>query len=450
MAPPQDAASIASRAVDLALQVGADMADAYVLATSRLVLNVRNGEIESLVRATTQGLGLRVKVDRRTALAHTTDMSSFSLVRLGSTALEMARVLPAPREPVIFGPAATIEAMPHPDVDLRDETIETKRRRLSEIEKAMLGVPGVSRTASVGWTEVDGEIGIANSRGMLLYAPVCRIGVGVEAIAERDGDSYSGSYSAEVPTRRALPAPEEMGRLAGTRAVRMLGARAIPSCAAPVIFTPETGYAVLASLIGPLRGDNVGQKRSYLADRMGQMIASPGVTIRDNPLLARGVGRRTFDDEGSAVRDLALIEGGRLNAFLCDLESGAKLGVPGGGNAVRESYTSSVGIGTTNFYLEPGTLTPEQIVRDTERGLLVTNLSGWWVGLSPATDTFSSAAMGLWIEKGEPVYPVRGISIGGALRQMLASIDRIGDDLDFRGETSNPTFRVAEMAISGT
>jgi PmbA protein len=450
MAPPQDPASIAERAVELALQVGADMADAYMVATSRLVLNVRNGEIESLTRATSRGLGLRVKVERRTALAHTTDMSSYSLARLGTTAVEMARLLPAPREPVVFGPAAAIEGMPHPDVDLRDEPIEAKHRRLSGIEKAMLGVPGVSRTGSVGWTEVDGEIGIANSRGMSLYAPVCRIGIGVEAIAERDGESYGGSYSAEVPSRRALIAPEEMGRLAGARAVRMLGARTVPSCDAPVIFTPETGYAVLASLAGPLRGDNVVQKRSYLADRVGRMVASPGVTVRDNPLLARGVGRRTFDDEGSAVRDLALIEGGRLNAFLCDLESGAKLGAPGGGNAVRESYASSVGIGTTNYYLEPGALTPEQIVRDTERGLLLTNLSGWWVGLSPATDTFSSAAMGLWIEKGEPVYPVRGISIGGTLSQMLVSIDRIGNDLDFRGETSNPTFRVAEMAISGT
>jgi PmbA protein len=450
MAPPQDPASVAARAVDLALQVGVDAADAFVVATSRLVLNVRGGEIESLLRATSRGLGLRVKVDRRTALAHTTDLGSYSLVRLATTARDMARAQPAPREPVVFGPPAAIEALPHPDPDLRDESIEAKHRRLAEIERAMLGVPGMSRTVSVAWTETDGEIGLANSRGLSLYSPICAIEVGVEGVAERDGESYSGVYSAEVPARRALPTPAEIGVLAGSRAVRMLGAKAIPSGTAPVIFTPQTGYALLAYLVPPLRGDSVIQQRSYLADQMGQMIAAPGVTIRDNPLLTRGVGRRTFDAEGSATRDLALVENGRLKSFLCDLESGAKLGVPGGGNAVRESYSSSIEIGTSNYYLEPGILAPEEIIKGTDRGLLLTSLSGWWVGLSPASDTFSSAAMGLWIEKGQPVYPVRGISIGGNLRAMLASIDRIGNDIDFRGATSNPTFRVAEMAISGT
>jgi PmbA protein len=450
MPASQDPVSVAARAVEMALKVGADAADACTLYASNLGLSVRGGQIDTLNRAVSRGLSLRVTLDRRTAMAHTTDLSAYSLARLATTALEMARVLPESQEPVYYGAAQAIEALPHPDPDLQSETIEAKARRLSEIEKAMLAVPGMTRSYSVSWSQRDGEMGLVNSRGLSLYAPVCRVEVGVEGIAERDGESFTGGYSAAVPTRRALPDPAEMGRRAGARAVELLGARAVPSTKAPVIFAPQTGWALLACLSEALRGDNVVERRSYLADRKGQVIAAPAVTIRDNPLLTRGVARGTFDAEGSPTRDLALVQNGRLQSYLCDLAAGAQLGVPGGGNAVRGSYDSRIEIGTSNLYLEAGGDTPEAIVQATSRGLLVTSLSGWWVGRSSVEDTFSSAAMGLWIENGQPAYPVRGVTIGGTLLAMLSGVDRIGNDLEFLHENSTPTFRVAEMAISGT
>jgi PmbA protein len=450
MTMSQDPLSVAKRGVELALQVGADAADAYVVYDSRQRLSVRDGEIENLNRAVSRGLGLRVVADRRTALVHTTDLSNYAIVKLATAGLEMARALPAAPEPVVLGAPQAIEPYPYPDPDLQGETLAEKKARLVRIERALRAVGGVTRTGSVNWSERDGEIGQANSRGLSLYAPFCRVEIGVEAIAEREGDSVSGGFYAEVPARRALPSPDEIGELAGRRAAEMLGARTVPSAKVPVIFTPRTGWALLACLADALRGDNVVQGRSYLAERMGRMVASPMVTIRDNPHLTRGVGRCLFDAEGSPTRDLALVEAGRLQAYLCDLSTGAKLGVPQGGNATRDSYDSSPDIGTTNLYLEPGSEAPEEIVKATARGLLVTSLSGWWVGNSSVTDSFSSAAMGVWIENGERAHPVRGISIGGALLEMLGGIDRVGNDLEFLGGTSTPTFRVAEMAISGT
>lgn len=450
MAPPQDPVSVAQRAVDLALKVGVDAADAFVVYDSNLSLEVRGGAIETLRRAVSRGLSLRVSLGKRTATAHTTDLDAYPLTKLASTARDMARALPEPEDPPQYAAAQAIEAFPHPDPDLQSETIEAKAERLAEVEKAMLSVAGLTRSISVGWGENDAEMALVNSRGLSLYAPVCRVDIGAEGIAERDGESYSGGYHAAVPTRRALPDPAEMGRRAASRAIELLGARAVPSTQVPVIFTPQTGYALLACLTEALRGDNVLQGRSYLADRVGQIIAAPSVTIRDNPRLTRGVLRGTFDAEGSPTRDLPLVQAGRLQSYLCDLASGAKLGVPGGGNAVRASYDSRTEIGTSNLYLEPGAETPESIVQATPRGLLVTQLSGWWVGRSSTEDTFSSAAMGIWIENGVRAYPVRGITIGGSLLAMLQGIDRIGNDLEYLNEISTPTFRVAEMSISGT
>jgi predicted Zn-dependent protease len=99
--------------------------------------------------------------------------------------------------------------------------------------------------------------------------------------------------------------------------------------------------------------------------------------------------------------------------------------------------------------MEAGKQFPDEIIAKTERGLLVTLLAGWWVGLSPSRDVFSSAAWGHWIENGKKVRPVRGVSVGGTLREMLKNIDMIGNDLEIYGRTSSPTVRVSEMAISG-
>jgi PmbA protein len=445
-----DPMQIGDAAVSAALQSGADQAEAYVRIASELDIEVRNGEVESLRRATTRGLGLRVMVGSRTALVHTTDLIGLPMLQLAPRAVDIARALPEPPAPTLLAAKTEVEALGHPDPGLANEPIEARIEHLREIERAMLAVAGVTRTGGVSWGEADGETVIVNSRGLRLYAPFCHIESGAEAIAERDGESYSGGRHASVPARRRLPSAQRMGRDAGERAVALLGARSLPSTKAPVIFTPYTGWAILATLVGPLRGDNVGRGRSYLAGRLGQPIAAPGVTIRDNPLLAEGPARRAFDAEGTPCRDAVLVAAGRLGGYLTDLTSAAQLGIPPGGNAVRESYASGIEVGTSNLYMDPGTFTPDQILADTARGLLVTSLSGWWVGLSPARDEFSSAAMGIWIEGGKPAYAVRGVTIAGSLSGMLGAIDRIGNDLEFTGETCTPTFRVAEMAISGT
>jgi PmbA protein len=216
-----------------------------------------------------------------------------------------------------------------------------------------------------------------------------------------------------------------------------------------VIFTPETGWTLLLCLTRPLAGHNVAQQRSYMEGKLGEQIASPGVNVRDNALLPQGASRRAFDGEGTPSRDLRLVKDGQLMTYLTDLASAAKLGIEPGGNAVRGSYDAKPQIRSSNLYLEAGNMSPAEIVRQTDRGLLLSYLSGWWVGMSPVTDTFSAAAMGFWIEKGERVHPVRGVTIGGSLQEMLKSIDWIGNDLRHLAPTTTPTFRITEMAISG-
>ncbi len=448
MSKTQDPLDTAINAVKSAVQAGADDADAYVRFANRLDMEVVNGSLENLRRATARGLGLRVTKERKTTLVHSTDFSDRSLDELASKALHMTGAMPMPRESVMYAAPQPVKSLPHPDPTLSEETIQVKEARLLDVEKAMTSIMGVNRSAGVSWHESDGVIALANSKGVELQSPFVQIELGAEAVAERNGQSYSGSRSVRVSSRSRLD-HTHIGSDAGRRAVELLGACPVSSTKAPVIFTPYTGWAVLVYLTQPLRGDSIVEGRSYLAGKLGEQITANGVTVRDNSLIEEGVSRRSFDAEGTPTRDLILVESGKLANYLTDLRSAAKLGVPCGGNAVRDSYNARIEIGTTNCYMEPGGYTPEEIIAQTERGLMVTLLSGWWVGLSATNDVFSSAAMGFWIENGKVLHPVRGVSIGGSLREMLKSIDMIGNDLTFQERISVPTFRVAEMAISG-
>jgi PmbA protein len=450
MSAKRDPVAIATQVVETAVRAGADAADAYVRNSSRLSIAVREGAVESLKRAETFGLGLRVQVDGRTMLVHTTDTERLSLLGLLRRALRMARAMPAPRDPAVFAtPGEAVKPLEHPDPGLRSEPEDEKIARLLATERAMLAVAEVSHSGGVSCDEDDGVEVLVNSAGLRLSAPYCSIEMAAEAMAERGDESYAGGRYLQVPARRQLLDSEAIGRDAGRRAVEMLGARPLETTRAPVIFTPYTGWTVLVCLGSPLRADNVVQGRSYLEKRLGDRIAAPGVNIRDNALLPGGAQRRAFDGEGTPCRDLPIIQDGVLESYLTDLASAAQLGVAASGNARRETYNAQPEIATSNFFMEPGEKSPEEIVKETDRGLLLTSLSGWWVGLSPVTGSFSSAAMGFWIEKGEKVHPVKGVTIGGSMLQMLQGIDRIGKDLTHLAPTTTPTFRVREMAIAG-
>ena len=234
-----------------------------------------------------------------------------------------------------------------------------------------------------------------------------------------------------------------MGVKSAKRALRKLGARRIPTCEAPVIFDPLVAPSLLRQLAGCLSGYAVYRGASFLASRMGERIAAPGVTIVDDGRRVGGLASRPFDGEGLATRRNVLVDQGRLRTWLLDTYAARKLGLASTGNAVRGG-----GASTTNLWLEPGTLSPETIVTSTPRGLYVTELIGQ--GFNPVTGDYSRGASGLWIENSEIAYPVEEITIAGNFGDMLKQIDAIGNDLLWLGSAAAPTLRIARMTIAGS
>ncbi|MGH7408318.1 MAG: metallopeptidase TldD-related protein, partial [Candidatus Methylomirabilales bacterium] len=223
-------------------------------------------------------------------------------------------------------------------------------------------------------------------------------------------------------------------------------ARKVPTQEVPVIFEPEVAASLLRTLAGAASGSAIYRKASFLAGRLGEVIASPAVTVVDDGTLRGALGSRPFDAEGLPTRRTVLVEHGALKTYLLDTYSARKLGLASTGNAGRD-VGDAPGVTATNLFLLPGPHLPEAILRSVDRGLLVTELIGFGVNL--VTGDYSRGAAGLWIEGGEVAYPVEEITIAGNLNHMLRQIEMVGNDLVPRGRVAAPTLKIARMTVAG-
>lgn len=447
------ALDIARRAVQLARRAGAEQCDAIVVAGSESTVTVRLGEIEKLIEAGSIGLGLRVIQGGRTAICATSDLAPDALERFAAETVELAAIsapddyagLP---EPGLFGTARDAAAL-----GLYDERIEAlspdeKIRLARECEAAALAADRrITNTDGATLSTRVGEVALVNSLGFEGSYPATSISLVAEAIADdADGKKRPGYWFSAERSLSRLGDPAEVGRIAARRAVDQLGARKPATARVPVVFEPMMAVSLLGHLAACATGDALYRGATFLAGREGQPLASPLVTIVDDPLLPGRFGTRPFDGEGVAARRNVLVQSGRFEGFLFDCYTARRLGRATTGSAAR-GLESAPAPSSSNLVLEPGSLEPADILRGIPQGLYVTALMG--AGFNPATGDYSRGAAGFWIEDGQLAYPVSEVNVSGNLAQMLADIDAVGSDLAWFGAAAAPTLRIREMTVSG-
>ena len=439
--------------VERAQAAGADVAEAYLSEGAHLSAKVRLGEPELVEEAGSRALGLRVMCGQQVAVTHTNDLSKEGLQRFLDDALELAKLA----QPDPFAgppdPALLSKRSEHVDLDLFDsdvESIDAKRaiEMARRAEKAALDSdPRLNNSEGATVTRQAGVSALVTSGGFAGGLRGTYASIVVNPVADdTDDKKRSGYYWSARRHLSALEDPEAVGLEAARRTLAKLGARKLETQEVPVVFSPDAGRSILGWRAGCVTGGAVWRKSSYLAEREGQQVASDLVTVIDDPLIPRAPGSRPFDGEGLAARRNVVVKGGVLQSFLLDSYSARKLDKQTTGNASRGS-SGGVSVGTTNLYLEPGTLAPDALLKDTERALYVTDMMGY--GFSPVTGDFSRGAAGFWIEKGERVFPVAEVTISLNLDDMLKGIDAVADDLERRTSVTTPTFRVARMMVAG-
>jgi PmbA protein len=438
--------ALAERLIEAARRAGADAADAVAIRSVSQSVEVREGQVEESLRSEADDVGLRVLVGRRQAVVSTNDLAGEGAADLAERAVAMARA--APEDPYAGLADPELLARDFPDLDLVDQSLpdaaalEALARRAEEAGRAVKGVTksgGASASAGIG-----GMV-LRTSHGFSGAFVGSRHSISMQAIAgegtamETDYDFTSALHASD------LDPPEKVGRTAGERAVARLNPRKVTTRKVPVVFHPRVAGSLIGHLAAAINGSAVARKTSFLKDKLGARLFAPGIEVIDDPLRRRGLRSRPFDAEGVASVRMALVADGVLGSWLLDCATARELGLKTNGHAHRGA-SSTPTPGPTNLHLQPGPLTPEQLMREVGEGLYVTDLIG--MGVNLVTGDYSRGASGFWIENGERSYPVSEVTIAGHLLDMFRTLAP-ANDLEFRYGTNAPTVRVEEMTVAG-
>lgn len=432
--------------LDRCLNAGASDADASIGRGQGISVEVRDGALENLERTESEGVSLRCLVGQKQANVSGSDLSDDGLNALAERCVAMAKAAPedpfcgvAPAEDLVTElPVLDVLGDPEPDP-------ETLERHALEAEAAALAVPGVDHVSSCGNGWQMAERWVRSSNGFASYRASGSTGLGLAAVA-RQGDAMERDY--ESRTVRKLedrPSPEEIGQIAGERAVARLGPKPIKTQKGTVVFDRRVAGSLLGPLLSAMSGPSIARGVSFLKDHLGKQIFPKGTMIWDDPFRERGMGSRAHDGEGRAVAKRALVDNGVLGEWLLNGPSAKQLGLEPNGYA-SGGFGRPPGVGTSNVHLQAGEHSIETLLANVGSGLIVKDMFG--PSINPNTGDYSVGVAGFWFEKGEIAHPVSEVTIAGTLIDMYSRI-QAASDLELRGTRDAPSILIEGLSIAG-
>ena len=444
--------AVAAAAVEAALEAGAGAAEAYASRDSGREVRVHGGEVESLTAATQSGIGIRAWNGGRVGYAYGTDLSPAGVARIAAGAAEAAAVadedeFAAPPEP------APVEALP----GLSDPSVAT----WSSAQAAELAL-AVERTALAADSRIAGveqvvyadsseRVAIASSAGVAGEYESSDCFAYLQALAENEGGRETGLGFGLARGPDGLD-PEAIGREGAERATAMIGAVKPESRSCPVVFDPTVAASFVGLIGGALGANAVQRGRSPFAELLDRDLASPALVLHDDGRDPGGSASAPFDGEGLPRRRTALIEGGRLRAFLYDTYTANRESRASTGSAARHGYRSQPSVAASNLVVGAGSLSFAELLGEAGEGVFVTDVAGLHSGVNPVTGVFSVGASGRAIRAGELAEPLREFTIASDLVSMLGAVQAAGAEsrwVPFGGSVSTPPLLIGEMAVSG-
>ncbi len=428
-----------------------EQVEAYVGRGRETEIRVYEGEVESLSSAESGGIGIRVVSGHRQGFAYAGSLDADVIAET----LEEARDNAGFASPDEWVGLAHPDGVAPADLDLwRDDLAEypadVKVARALDLERAVrAGDSRIRAVESAEWGDAAVESAVATSTGIRASSRRTACYLSAYAVAGEGADTQTGSgYSVG-----RSPADLDLDKAASDavrRATRLLGAVKPRSAHLTVVFEPEITATLLSVIGGTLDGESVLKGRSLFADRIGEEVSVPGLTLVDDPTDPDAYGAGRFDAEGLATRRNVLIEGGVLRTFLYNTYSAARAGTASTASAVRAGFKSAPGTGARALKVVPGTRSPKQILAEVGDGLLVQSVSGVHSGVNPISGDFSVGAEGVLIRGGELAGPVREFTIASTIQRMLGGIVAVGDDLErLPSSAAGLTLAIADISMSG-
>jgi TldD protein len=448
-----------------ALRSGGDFAEVFAEDRRGTGARLDDGRVEDLASGRERGAGIRVVAGETTGFAHTSDLSEAGLSAAAEAAAAAARRGGGGVRTVAL---ARVDAPAPTDVAVFPETVPKaeKVELLRRANEAARRGSGSIRQVSAVYGDSRRRILVANSQGVLATDDQVKTRFAVSCVASGDTGLQTGRESVgatigfEMFDRYSV---EGLAEAASARAVTKLNARPAPSGQVPVVIKQGSGGVLFHEACGHgLEADLVAKDSSVFAGRVGELVASPLVTLVDDGTMGPEWGALAIDDEGHPAQRNVLIENGILTDYMWDWLRARKEGRPGSGNGRRESYQHLPMVRMTNTYVLAGEEDPEEIIRQTPYGVYVAQLGGGQVNTASGDFVFGMTEAYL-IEDGRITEPLRDANLIGNGPEVLRNIDVVGNDFamgppgmcgkDGQGVPvgdGQPTLRVTGMTVGGT
>lgn len=455
---------LAKKVLARALSSGGDLAEIYVEDRTSLSLSMEDSKIESAVRGADRGAGVRVFFGNLVTYAYTDNLSEESLMNAAGAAAAAARGsgtqriidLTYRKSPLEFPVLKPLDSL----------SIAEKARILNDADVAARGYSTLVNQVSATYNEVNRKCWIFNSDGVQVDDDRSFVELRAVAIAKRGGlvqrafGAFGGRVGLEILDRNNLA---EKAREAAETAVRMLDARPCPAGEMAVVMCNGWGGVLFHEACGhQLEADFITKGSSAYAGRIGERVANPIINAFDDGTLPGRRGSLKFDDDGTPAQRTHLIENGVLREYMWDLVEARRMGRDSTGNGRRQSFRHMPMPRMTNTFIDAGPHDPEEIIRETKRGIYVKQMAGGQAEIAKGDFVFNAIEAYL-IEDGKLTAPVRGATIMGNGPEVLTEIDMVGTDLALdpgqgmcgkfqtaRVSVGQPTLRIPRVTVGGT
>ncbi|MFQ6021644.1 MAG: metalloprotease PmbA [Acidiferrobacterales bacterium] len=431
--------ALVERILAEARRQGASAAEAAVSVAQGLSVTVRLAEVETVEHNRDKNLDLTVFFGHKSASASTSDFSEAAIHDTVRAACSIAQYM-AEDECTGLADAERLAA-DIPDLDLyhpwrpgTKQAIELAR----ECETAARGVDARiknSEGATVSSHEGTGVYG--NTHGFIAAVPTTRHSLSCSVIAQENGGMQRDYWYSVARDSTDLETSVQVGRKAGERALRRLGARKLSTRDTSVVFEAPVASSLLSHLVSAIRGSSLYREASFLLDHIGKKIFTDHVSICEQPHIKKALGSAVFDNEGVATATRDIVAAGVLQSYVLDSYSARKLGLHTTGNAG----------GVHNLEISRGERDLAALLRDMGTGLLITELIGF--GVNIVTGDYSRGASGFWVDGGEIQYPVEEITVAGNLKSMFMDVVAVGSDIDTRGNIRTGSILIGNMTVAG-
>lgn len=433
--------------------IGGAELEIFVQEHRGLTVRAYAGEVEGLRYAHNRGVGVRAIREGRLGYAFCTNLEWPDVSKAIEEAAANALYSTPDENNVLPG----FSEYGHEQLDLYDpETLDMPTDKKVEMALRLEILtrdqdPRISQVESAVYADTIAEVAIANTAGVAGSYRSSDCYCYVFPIAKEGDESQSG-FSFDQGTKPSDLDLDEVARDAAERTVCLLGSRSMASTRSTLILDSFVAAEFLAIMASALSAEAVLKGRSFLAGKVGEKIANEAVTLIDDGLLKGGPSTSPFDDEGVPSQCKELISGGVLKGYLHDTYTASRSGTSSTGNASRGSFRDRPRVGASNMYLRPGRGSRKDILRQVGDGVLILQVVGAHAGANPVNGEISLGALGLRIQGGEAVQPLREITLAGTALDFMRDVVAIGDDmrfLPFAGSLGSPTVAVENVMIAG-